>query len=77
MAGALFPGLRAESGFGGWDEVAAKVERMLVQKAKVIAAHRQTSVGQVLSEALRPAIDEGYRQVVNQAAQDCRSASTV
>ena len=51
------------------DEVSAKVDRSLVHKAKVIAAHRGVTVGEVLTDALRPAMESQYRQLVNSLAQ--------
>lgn len=42
------------------NDIAARIDRALVSKAKLIAAHQGKSVAEVLSEAAKPAIDKAY-----------------
>lgn len=42
------------------DDVTVKVDRSLVAKAKLIAAHRGTSVAEMFSEMLQNPVDRAY-----------------
>jgi hypothetical protein len=48
------------------DDVTVKLDRALVAKAKLIAAHRGSNVAELLSELLRAPIDRAYAQMVRE-----------
>jgi hypothetical protein len=48
------------------DDVAVKVDRAVVGKAKMIATHRGISVAELLSDAARPVIDKAYAQMLRE-----------
>ena len=58
----------------GRDDVAVKVDRSIVAKARLIAAHRGKSGAALLSEALQEPIDDMYIIMINQL-QDRKSPS--
>jgi hypothetical protein len=48
------------------DDVAVKVDRAIVGKAKMIATHRGISVAELLSDAAKPVIDKAYAQMLRE-----------
>ena len=48
------------------DDVAVKMDRAVVGKAKMIATHRGISVAELLSDAARPVIDKAYAQMLRE-----------
>jgi hypothetical protein len=48
------------------DDVAVKVDRAIVGKAKMIATHRGISVAELLSDAAKPIIDKAYAQMLRE-----------
>lgn len=42
------------------DDVAQKLDRAIVGKARLIATHRGISVAELLSEMLKPHVDKAY-----------------
>lgn len=48
------------------DDVAVKIDRAVVSKAKLIAAHRGKSVAQLLSEILAAPIDRQYAEMIRE-----------
>jgi hypothetical protein len=55
MAKAKGKGKRSER-----EDVAVKIDRALVGKARLIATHRGVSVAELLSEMLRAPVDKAY-----------------
>ena len=50
----------------GRDDVAVKIARAIVGKARLIAAHRGTSVADLLSEMLHAPVDKAYAQMLRE-----------
>jgi hypothetical protein len=48
------------------DDVAVKVDRTIVGKARLIATHRGISVAELLSEILGTPIDKAYAQMLRE-----------
>lgn len=48
------------------DDVAVKVDRTIVGKARLIATHRGTSVAELLSELLSGPVDKAYAQMLRE-----------
>jgi hypothetical protein len=48
------------------DDVAVKVDRKIVGKAKMISAHEGIPVAQILSEILRDPIDKRYAKMLRE-----------
>lgn len=48
------------------DDVSVKVDRVIVGKAKLIAAHRGVTLAELLSESLRSPIDKAYGQMLRE-----------
>jgi hypothetical protein len=48
------------------DDVTTKVDRGLMAKAKVIAAHRKITAVELISELLKGPIDKAYAQLVKE-----------
>jgi hypothetical protein len=46
------------------DDVAVKVDRAIVGKAKMVATHLGISVAELLSDAAKPTIDKAYAQMI-------------
>lgn len=51
------------------EETSARVERDLVEKAKLIAAARNQSICEVLSRSMRVTLEAEYRDMVRRLAQ--------
>jgi hypothetical protein len=48
------------------DDVAAKVDRTVVGKAKLIATHRGISVAELFTDMLREPVDKAYAQMLRE-----------
>jgi hypothetical protein len=48
------------------DDVSAKIDRSLVSKAKLLAAHRGVSAAEVISELLQAPLDRAYAQMLRE-----------
>lgn len=48
------------------DDVATKIDRSIVSKAKLIAAHRGTSAAALMSELLQRPIDQAYAHMLRE-----------
>lgn len=48
------------------DDVTTKVDRGLMAKAKVIAAHRKMPLAELVSELLKAPIDRAYAQLIKE-----------
>ena len=46
------------------DDVAVKINRAIVGKAKMVATHRGISVAELLTDAAQPAVDKAYAQML-------------
>jgi hypothetical protein len=55
---------RIKGKVSGRDDVAVKVDRVIVNKARMVAAHRGISVAEILSEILRGPVDKAYVQMI-------------
>ena len=51
------------------DDVAVKVDRAIVSKAKLIASDSGITVAELLSDLLKPAIDKAYREMLRRLDQ--------
>lgn len=51
------------------DDVAVKISRVIVSKARLIAAHRGVSVAELLSDVAGPAVDKMYAQMLRELEQ--------
>lgn len=52
------------------DDVAVKIDRAIVGKARMIATHEGSNVAELLSELLRPLIDKRYAQMLRSLEAD-------
>ena len=50
----------------GRDDVSVKINRALIGKAKLLAAHRSISVAELLSEILAAPLDRAYAQMLRE-----------
>lgn len=50
----------------GSDHVAVKLDRAIVAKAKVVAAHRGVTLAELLSGSLKAPIDQAYAQMIRE-----------
>lgn len=48
------------------DDVAVKIDRTIVGKARLIATHKGTSTAEVLSEMLRGPVDQAYARMLRE-----------
>jgi hypothetical protein len=48
------------------DDVSAKIDRSLVSKAKLLAAHQGVSAAEVMSELLQAPLDRAYAQMLRE-----------
>ena len=46
------------------DDVAVKIDRVIVGKAKLVATHRGVPVAELLSELVRGPLDKAYAQML-------------
>ncbi len=56
------------------DDVAVKIDRAVVGKAKMIATHRGISVAELLSDLASPGVDKAYAQMLREL--DSRAGET-
>jgi len=54
------------------DDVAVKVDRVIVNKAKMIATHKGSSVAELFSEILRVPIDRAYAQMLRELESESK-----
>ncbi len=52
------------------DDVVVKVDRVVVEKAKLVALRRRITLAELLSETLRAPIERAYRQEVGKLTQE-------
>jgi len=48
------------------DDVAVKLDRAVVGKARMIATHKGISVAELLSDMVRPSVDKAYGQMLRE-----------
>jgi hypothetical protein len=48
------------------DDIAVKVDRAIIGKAKLVATHRGISVAELLTELLRAPVDRAYAQMLRE-----------
>jgi hypothetical protein len=52
------------------DDATAKLDADLVRKAKIVAAYRDVSLAEYLSEALRPIVESDHREHARHALDE-------
>lgn len=48
------------------DDVAVKLDRRIVDRARVVAAHKKTSLVELLSDMLKAPVDRAYTQMAKE-----------
>lgn len=48
------------------DDIAVKMDRATVNKAKMVATHRGVSAAEILSEIAKPGVDKAYAQMLRE-----------
>lgn len=52
------------------DDVTVKIDRVLAEKAKLVALRRRITMAELLTEILRAPVDRAYKQEVGKLAQE-------